>query len=671
MQVGESVVFAGYNISKDGIKPIADRTAAISNFPTPSCTKELKSFIGLSNQLGHFVPDLAHSVNTLNQLLRKNVSWQWLPDQESAFKTTKEILTGDLILKPFNPNHDTELITDASRIGLGFALLQVDPLTGNRHLIQCGSRSLSGPETRYAVCELEGLAILYAITKCRHYLLGMDKFTVVTDHKPLKGVFAKDLPEIENARLRRYREKLTGYNFDLSWREGKTNLIADALSRAPVFPASETELDGFEDVCRAVSTLQKDPDPILAPMIEAAKADPDYQMIIQALGKTKNPKNLPSIHPGRQLSSVWSQLSIDDSLNLIILDNSRIVVPKAQRKSLLNDIHAAHCGTEKTKARAKELYFWRGMSSEIDMLVHQCETCRPFLPSQGKEPLISGTSATGPMTDVGSDLFQIGHNHYLVLVDRYSYFPFVAKLTKLSSSAIIKILTDWFNTFGWPERLRSDNGPQYRAEFDEFCHKHSILHENSSPYYPESNGLSESAVKQMKFLLKKCNENLDEFSSRLLEFRNTPNASGKSPAQMFFGRRLRGKLPHLPGANDLDITNAKAGADHRKDLMIQRENSSGNTLKKLSINQRVLVQNPISKSWDETGTITGIRSLGRSYDVLMDSGKTYLRNRSFLRPIINATQKQSPDASSAPTDGPPPTKLRRSARLSNKKLDVK
>ena len=104
---------------------------------------------------------------------------------------------------------------------------------------------------------------------------------------------------------------------------------------------------------------------------------------------------------------------------------------------------------------------------------------------------------------------------------------------------------------------------------------------------------------------------------------------------------------------------------------MQRENSSGNTLKKLSINQRVLVQNPISKSWDETGTITGIRSLGRSYDVLMDSGKTYLRNRSFLRPIINATQKQSPDASSAPTDGPPPTKLRRSARLSNKKVDVK
>ena len=248
------------------------------------------------------------------------------------------------------------------------------------------------------------------------------------------------------------------------------------------------------------------------------------------------------------------------------------------------------------------------------------------------------------------------------MIDLYSYFPFVEKLTKLSSTAIIKILTNWFNTFGWPERLRSDNGPQYRSEFDEFCKKHNIIHENSSPYYPQSNGLSESAVKQMKFLLKKVNENLDEFSSRLLEFRNTPNLSGKSPAQMFFGRRLRGKLPHLPGANDLDITNAKAGADHRKELMEQRETLSGTNLKPLSVNQKVLVQNPISKSWDETGTISSIRPLGRSYDVLMDSGKTFLRNRSFLRPIFDATV--------ATPDVPQPPTLRRSARISNKKAAV-
>ena len=206
-------------------------------------------------------------------------------------------------------------------------------------------------------------------------------FTVVTDHKPLKGVFAKELPDIDNIRLRRYRERLTGYNFDISWREGKTNQIADALSRAPVFPATETDFDNFVDVCHAISTLQKDPDPILAPMMKAAKNGIDYQTIIQALGKIKNPKSLPLNHPGRQLNSVWSQLSVDSTLGLIILNGNRIFVPKSERKVLLNDIYAAHCGTGKTTWRAKELYFWRCMTTDVNLLVHKCEICRQFLPS--------------------------------------------------------------------------------------------------------------------------------------------------------------------------------------------------------------------------------------------------------------------------------------------------
>ena len=76
MQIGESVIFAGYNISSNGIHPIEERMAAIKNFPTPKNTTNLKSFLGLANQLGHFVPDLTHSVEALRGLLKKNVAWQ-------------------------------------------------------------------------------------------------------------------------------------------------------------------------------------------------------------------------------------------------------------------------------------------------------------------------------------------------------------------------------------------------------------------------------------------------------------------------------------------------------------------------------------------------------------------------------------------------------------------
>ena len=133
MQVGKSVVFAGYKISNEDIQPIDDRTAAIKNFPTPSTTRELKGFLGLSNQLGHFVQDLAHSTKTLKQLLHKMLHGNDFLFR--TFKATNDILTGKLALRPFNPDCNTELITDASRIGLDFALLQVDPSTGNCHLI--------------------------------------------------------------------------------------------------------------------------------------------------------------------------------------------------------------------------------------------------------------------------------------------------------------------------------------------------------------------------------------------------------------------------------------------------------------------------------------------------------------------------------------------------------
>ena len=135
---------------------------------------------------------------------------------------------------------------------------------------------------------------------------------------------------------------------------------------------------------------------------------------------------------------------------------------------------------------------------------------------------------------------------------------------------------------------------------------------------------------------------------------------------MFFGRRLRDRLPHLPGANDLQVSDAKDGADNRKMLMEQRETQRGISLQPLSINQKVLVQNPITKSWDDQGLITKVRPLGRSYEILMDSGKTILRNRTLLRPIKHIPEEIPSPKSVKHSHQQPPT-LRRSERLSKKK----
>ena len=82
--------------------------------------------------------------------------------------------------------------------------------------------------------------------------------------------------------------------------------------------------------------------PILAPMIKAAKADIDYQLTLQALGKTKNPISLPQNYPGCELNSVWSHLSVNE-FGLIILDGNNIFVLKEQKENLLQLIHSTHC----------------------------------------------------------------------------------------------------------------------------------------------------------------------------------------------------------------------------------------------------------------------------------------------------------------------------------------
>ncbi len=86
------------------------------------------------------------------------------------------------------------------------------------------------------------------------------------------------------------------------------------------------------------------------------------------------------------------------------------------------------------------------------------------------------------------------------------------------------LLKHWFSKFGFPQIIRSDGGPQFRTEFSEFCKTYGIMHELSSPYNPQSNGLAESAVKSMKHLVKKCNETGQDKEIALHEFRNFPGS---------------------------------------------------------------------------------------------------------------------------------------------------
>ena len=237
----ETLEYCGYILDKNGFTSDKRKVDAISQFKTPTCITDLRSFMGLVSQLSDFSTDIAKTAEPLRQLLKKNHVWMWTPVHDQAFKDVKEALTSPPILTYFNPSLPIMLQTDASRLnGIGFVLLQKH--RDGWKLVKCGSRFLSETESRYATIEQEMLAVTWSTKKCETFLRGAQHYDLITDHRPLVPILnSKGLNEIENPRLQRLREKLTPYNFTTSWKKGKEHCIPDALSRAPVSNPTKSE----------------------------------------------------------------------------------------------------------------------------------------------------------------------------------------------------------------------------------------------------------------------------------------------------------------------------------------------------------------------------------------------------------------------------------------------
>ena len=685
LQFGNQVKFAGFVLKESGTSPDPDKVAAIRDFPAPKDITNLRSWIGLVNQFTAYAPDLKQAQAPLQALLSTKNAYQWLPQHDMAMDKVKDILAGENspILAHFDPKLYTTLLTDACKYGLGYSLVQHEHEDHSKakqfKMITCGSRFLSPAERNYAVCELECLGIQWAVEKCRLYLLGA-QFLILTDHKPLLGILnGRDLDSIQNTRLQRITTKLLGYSFKVQWIPGKKQVIADALSRAPVFQPEEE--DQADVLIQAVKALEIDP--ALKIISDAAANDEEYQQVIAALAAGKHVLNLQKGHPGWMLKKQWDFLAFEDQYGLIVY-HDRIFIPTEARPSILSKLHIQHTGQNKTYQNAKQLYFWPSMKNEIKQIVESCPKCVRMLPSQSAEEQIQ-TVTSRPMEAISVDLGQQNGDHFLIGADRYSGWPFVTKLHSLITKAITDALDEWFLEHGRPQRIRSDGGPQFRSEFKKWCKSRNIIHEQSSAYHHESNGHAEVAVRDMKSLLEKT-ESWKKFQPALLEWRNTPRQHDSlSPAQWFLGRRQKTDAAALPQAyeriSDKTLYEAEILRGERREIIKERTASCSRS--DLSVDQRVLIQHWRTKRWDLSAVVLEKRNKNRSYLVEAENGKRYLRNRKFLRPDTISMTEQSPETISMTEQSPevnetsaeeieskPKPILRRSERTTAKKKTV-
>ena len=643
------VEFCGYKLNENGFSPNEDKLSAITKFKSPSNITELRSFLGLANQLSQFSTEVSQKAEPLRQLLKKNNEWIWSDCHEKAFNEVKSALAKPPILAYYDPELPTVLETDAAKLkGLGFACLQQHK-DKSWKLVDCGSRFLSSTESRYATIELEMLAIVWALKKCRRYLAGRPHFEVITDHKPLIPIInSKGLNEIENPRLQRLKEKTTEYNFTVRWRKGNDHSIPDALSRSPADKADEEDElaeEEIEELMHAtiisnIYLINEDreyQDRLLEEIHRYSKEDPEYQLLMKTItdGFPENNHDLPP--QIRSYSPMKDLLCIDDGL---IVCGQRVLIPKILRKEVLQSLHKSHQGIEKTKRRARQLVYWPGINNDVENAVQSCEKCQQLLPSLQKEPMMTEDEPTRPFQVTSTDYFDHAGKQYLIYADRHSGWPIVQMYTR--GATALKLITTLRNVFaatGVPEVLRSDNGPQFKAKvFQQFLKEWKVKHVTSSPHYPQSNGHAESAVKAVKYLIIKStvNGNLDtdQFAMGLLELRNSPRQDGRSPAQVLFGHPIRSILPIHRRAYESQWQQSKDQYKEKREeikkFAEQKYNMHAKILPEFRAGTNVNVQDERTGRWTVTGIIVEV-GRNRQYLIKKRNGQLIWRNRKFIR----------------------------------------
>ena len=204
------------------------------------------------------------------------------------------------------------------------------------------------------------------------------------------------------------------------------------------------------------------------------------------------------------------------------------------------------------------------------------------------------------MEMVAQDLFTWDKKDFLITVDYYSDYWELDELADTTSLTVIDCTKKHFARYGVPDRVITDNGPQFRSqEYKKFAATWKFEH-TSSPYHSQSNGKAESVVKIAKKLLQKSKKDHRDVQLAILDWHNTPTESSNvSQSQKLYSRRTR---TLLPTAEPLLMPKVPNNVQETIELRRQKAkfyyDNGAKTLPNLTIGQSVRIQ-PLSKdgSW--------------------------------------------------------------------------
>ena len=219
------VLFLGHTVSQEGIKPNPKTIEAVLSWKIPENVKEVQSYLGLCSYYRQYIENFSHVAAPLTKLTKKNVKFVWDESCQTAYEQLKEKLCSAPILAFPRPGLKYILDTDASDIGIGGVLSQVQD--GRERVIAYASKKLNSSQQRYSVTRRELLAVITFMNQFRHFLLGQE-FLLRTDHSSIRWIFEFKDPR---GQVARWLEVLAQYHFTIEHRPGAKHQNADSLSR--------------------------------------------------------------------------------------------------------------------------------------------------------------------------------------------------------------------------------------------------------------------------------------------------------------------------------------------------------------------------------------------------------------------------------------------------------
>lgn len=538
------VVYLGHKVDAKGLHPTEDKLQAIKHAPAPLNIAELRSYLGLLNYYGKFLPNLSTTLAPLHVLLRKETRWHWGVNQEKAFQASKKLLEMPTVLVHFDITKDIILACDASPYGVG-AVLSHRMADGSEKPIGFASRSLSQAETRYSQLDKEALAIVFGVKKFHQYLYGRH-FTICTDHKPLLGLFneSRSVPHMASGRVQRWALILAAYEYTIVYKPGQANANADAFSRLPLPDKPKVTPIPMET---ALLMEQLESSPVNVNQIKNwTRKDPLLSRILRYAMQgwpetSKDDDELKPFHTRK------TEISIQDGC---LLWGTRVIVPPQGRVKIMDELHDGHPGISRMKSIARGFVWWPKMDLDLADRVQKCKMCQQTRRTPPEAPLHPWEWPATPWSRIHMDYAgPFMGKMFLVIIDAHSKWMDVHPMSSSTANATIEKLRVTFATLGLPETVVTDNGSAFTsAEFQEFMHQNGVKHIRTAPYHPASNGLAERAVQTFKSAVKRMTSGTVEtkVSRFLFKYRITPHSTtGISPAELIMGRPLRSHLALL------------------------------------------------------------------------------------------------------------------------------